>query len=296
MSSRMPAPKLFDRALIRRRRARAAATLDNAAFLIDEIVLRLVERLDEIRRPLGAVLVLGSHGGRLARAVAAQHPEALVVETDVAARMLGGPGQRVVADEELLPFAAGRFDAVLSAGVLHRVDDLPGVLAQARWSLKADGLLLAAFAGGETLSELRRALMVAETELEGGAGPRVAPFIEVRDAGALLQRAGFALPMADLDRIRVSYRQPLGLLRDLRAMGESNALIERPQASLRRETLAAAMAGYPRDADGSCPATFDIVFLTGWKPHEGQPRPAPRGSGTVDLAAALRSDRDEPQE
>lgn len=291
----MSAPRLFDRRLVRLRRARAAATIDGAAFLIDEMVLRLVERLDEIHRELANVLVLGSHRGRLAHAVQRLHPEATVVETDLVPGMLAGPGPRVVADEEALPFAADRFDVVLSAGVLHRVDDLPGVLAQIRWCLKPDGLLLAALAGGDTLVELRQALTTAEMEILGGAGPRVIPFIEVRDAGALLQRAGFALPMADLDRVTVAYHEPLTLLRDLRAMGETSPLVDRPTAPLRRAVLGAAMAHYARQAgqpDGSARATFDIVFLTGWKPHASQPVPARRGSGSVDLARALRPPTD----
>ena len=202
----------------------------------------------------------------------------------------GCPGQRVVADEEALPFGADRFDLATSVQLLHWVNDLPGTLAQLRYTLRPDGLLLLALPGGETLAELRAALLDAELEVEGGAGPRVSPFLDVRDAGALLQRAGFALPVVDVDRLRVSYPDPLALLRDLRAMGETNALVER-RKGLRRETLARALSLYAErhgeGADGRVTATFDIVFLTAWKPHPSQQRPLRRGSGQVDLAQAL---------
>ena len=280
-------PQLFDRRLLRLRRLRAVRTQDDAAFLIDTLVERLVERLDEIKRSFARILVLGSHGGRLAARVRAQAPHAVVVETDPVRPQLGQAGLRVVCDEEALPFGGAAFDAVMSCGVLHWVNDLPGTLAQVAACLRPDGLLLAAMPGGGTLGELREALLAAETEVEGGASPRVAPFVDVRDAGALLQRAGFALPMVDRDRIDVAYGSPLTLLRDLRAMGQGTVLRDRRPGPLRRATLARACALYAErfgDDAGRVRATFDILFLTAWKPAADQPQPARRGSGKVDLA------------
>ena len=280
-------PRLFDRRLLRLRRERAVLTQDDADFLIEEMVERLVERLDEIQRPFTRILVLGSHAGRLAMRVRARDPSAVVVETDTVPRQLGPHGLRVVCDEEALPFAGQCFDAVLSCGILHWVDDLPGTLAQIMACLRPDGLLLAALPGGGTLGELRDALLAAEMEVEGGASPRVAPFIDVRDAGGLLQRAHFALPMVDRDRIDVAYGSPLALMRDLRAMGESTVVRERRPGPIRRATLARACAIYAErfgDADGRVRATFEILFLTAWKPAPDQPQPARRGSGRVDLA------------
>jgi NADH dehydrogenase [ubiquinone] 1 alpha subcomplex assembly factor 5 len=290
----MPGPaEIFDRRLLRRRRDRAAATLPGADFLVAEAGARLAERLDEIRRDFPAALVLGGHRGRLAAAFQ-DHPRvgSLVVADPAPAMLEGCPAPAVVADEEALPFGPDRFDLVLSAQLLHWVNDLPGTLAQLRYCLKPDGLLLACLPGGETLAELRSALLDAEVELEGGAGPRVSPFLDVREAGSLLQRAGFALPVADLDRVRVSYPDPLGLLRDLRAMGETSALVER-RRTLRRGTLARALALYAErhpeaGGTGRVAATFELVFLTGWKPDPAHPRALRRGSAAVSLAQALR--------
>jgi NADH dehydrogenase [ubiquinone] 1 alpha subcomplex assembly factor 5 len=288
----MPSPnQLFDRLLVRRRRERAAASLAGADFLVTEVVARLAERVQDVRRHFPLGLALGAHGGRLAAALAGCSIGSLVQADHSRAMLAGCTGPVVVADEEALPFGMDRFDLVVSAQVLHWVNDLPGTLAQLRYCLKPDGLLLLALPGGETLTELRASLLDAELEVEGGAGPRVSPFLELRDAAALLQRASFALPVADIDRLTVSYPDPLALLRDLRAMGETNALVQR-RHGLRRATLARALELYAErhaDAAGRVGATFDIVFLTAWKPHESQPKPLARGSGRVDLAAALGS-------
>jgi len=200
------------------------------------------------------------------------------------------PGPRVAADAEALPFADGCFDAVLSNMDLHGVNDLPGTLVQIRRMLKPDGLFLAVLPGGATLHELRRALAEAEEAVEGGVSPRVAPFADVRDAGNLLQRAGFALPVADSETLTVSYADPLRLMADLRGKGESNAVAARRRQPLRRGTLLAAAARY-RDlfagADGRVPATFELVTLTAWAPHPSQQKPLAPGSGTVSLGDAL---------
>ena len=183
----------------------------------------------------------------------------------------------MVVDAEALPFAADRFDLVLSPMILHWVNDLPGTLVQLRDCLAPDGLLMLALPGGETLAELRQCLTRAELECEGGASPRVSPFADVRDAGSLLQRAGFALPVVDVDRITVSYADPLRLLRELGRMGEGNALLQRRPGPLRRLTLARACQLYGElfgDAEGRVSATFDILFMAGWKPHPSQQQPA----------------------
>jgi len=189
-----------------------------------------------------------------------------------------------------LPIGNSCLDLIVSSCGLHWANDLTGVLIQARQALKPDGLLLTNFFGGDTLSELRRSLVQAEMEVEGGAGPRVSPFADIRDAGALLQRANFALPVADTETITVSYESPLKLLRDLRGMGETNAVIGRRKSFSRRCTLTRACQIYESDyADesGRIPATFELITLTGWAPADSQPRAASRGSGQVPLTEVL---------
>ncbi len=200
------------------------------------------------------------------------------------------PASRVAADPELLPFGEASFDLAVSALALHWVGDLPGALIQLRRALMPDGLFLGAMLGGVTLSELRTALIEAELAEEGGAGPRVSPTADLGDAAALLQRAGFAMPVADADTITVTYPDALALMRDLRAMGETNALSVRRHESLRRGTLARAATLYHQRfglADGRIPASFEILFLTGWAPAANQPRPLRPGSATHRLADAL---------
>jgi SAM-dependent methyltransferase len=227
----------------------------------------------------------------LAAALRRRDPRTRTVVLDPSARLCAAAGgSAVVADLETLPFRNASFDAIVSAGSLHHVNDLPGLLRQARDCLRPDGLLLLAFAGGETLSELRRALLAAELEVTGGAGPRVTPFVDVRDLGSLLQRAGFALPVVDCDRLTLTYGDPLALLAELRRAGEANVLRERPRAGLRRDVLAAALQHYlERDTDprGRIRVTVDVLFATAWAPHPDQQQPARRGSGTVNLAKAM---------
>lgn len=199
-------------------------------------------------------------------------------------------GSGVVGDEEHLPFRNQSFDLVFSPLSLHWTNDLPGALIQLRRALKPDGLLLAAMFGGGTLHELRQSLMAAELEVEDGVSPRVSPFAEIRDAGGLLQRAGLALPVADMDTITVTYEHPLKLLADLRGMGEQNCIIERRRSFMRRQTLMRAMEIYLERyslPDGRVSATFEVIYLTGWSPHESQQQPLRPGQATSRLADAL---------
>jgi SAM-dependent methyltransferase len=215
----------------------------------------------------------------------------MLVHCDLSYRMVrSAAGPRLVADEEALPFAAASFDLVISLLNLHWVNDLPGALLQIRHALKPDGLFLAAMFGGETLKELRRALADAEIESEGGLSPRISPFADVRDAGDLLQRAGFTLCVADLDTLTISYADPLALLTDLRGMGEANAVLQRRKTISRRATLFRAVERYGelyRGADDRLPATFQVIFLTAWAPDASQPRPLRPDSAVARLAEAL---------
>ena len=216
----------------------------------------------------------------------------LLIEADLSPAMVAnaaGPA-RLVADEEWLPIRTDSLDLVVSALSLHWVNDLPGALVQIKRALKPDGLLLAAMLGGETLFELREAFLQAEAGQEGGARPHVSPFPDVQTLGALLQRAGFALPVIDSDRITVTYESAEALMHDLRAMGEANAATGRARHFARRGTFHAASTCYRElfgGADGRIPATFQVLYLTGWRPHESQQQPARRGSGTVGLGEVL---------
>ncbi len=225
-------------------------------------------------------LDLGTRTGNFRRALGeapgtAQRLGALV-EADLARPLLSRDSRHgVVADEERLPFASGCFSLVVSVLALHAVNDLPGALVQIRRTLAPGGVFLAALFGEETLTELRQALAAAESEVEGGLSPRVAPFATLADAGALLQRAGFAEPVADVDRVKVRYPDALAVMRELRAMGEANALSERTRKPLKRALLARACTLYEERfgaADGRVPATFDILYLTGWAPPEAGPK------------------------
>lgn len=285
----MPHPVIFDRPLLRARRARAAA-LGPATFLIERAADDLAGRLSAVLRKFGLAVDLGTPSGAVRRALADQ--VGAIVAVDPVAAHVAGERLAVVADEEMLPFRDGSLDLVVSALALQFVNDLPGTLIQIRRALKPDGLFLAAMIGGDSLTELRTAFAEAEAEVEGGVSPRVAPFADLRDLGALLQRAGFALPVTDVDRVTVRYASPLALMHDLRRMGAGNALIERRRAALRRATLRRALDIYAArfaDADGRIRATFEIVWLSGWAPHESQQQPLAPGSAKTRLADALRT-------
>jgi len=268
----MTDPIIFDRRQVRRQRDRAARTIAAHDFLLRECALRLLDRLEDVTRKFPLALDLGCHDGGLAAGLKGRFGIERLIAADLSPAMAGLAGAAdlaVAADEETLPFAEGRFDLVVSNLSLHWVNDLPGALLQIRRILKPDGLFLATMLGGETLRELRQCLLEAELAEEGGAGPRVSPFVEVRDAGALLQRAGFALPVADIDDVAVTYGNPFTLLSDLRGMGETNALAARRRSFSRRGTIGRAMALYHEryaDPEGRMPATFQVVTLTGWSP------------------------------
>jgi len=266
-------PRIFDRHALALHRERASR-IGGDAFLAREAAEGLAERLRSIRRTFANALSLNSSSAAdpIVRPQAKSWTSATL---DVNETFLAG---------------AECFDLIVSILSLHNVNDLPGVLLQARRALKPDGLFLAALFGGDTLFELRESIAAGEVETLGGVSPRVAPFADVRDLGGLLQRAGFALPVADVERTVVCYRDFTTLVADLRAMGETNALVERRRRTMSRATLAAAMAHYAShhaDADGRLRATFDIVYLTGWAPHESQQRPLLPGSATSRLADAL---------
>jgi NADH dehydrogenase [ubiquinone] 1 alpha subcomplex assembly factor 5 len=282
-------PRLFDRAAIRRNRDRAARDFAAHDVLLRAAVDRLVDRLDDIARPFARALVVGSHGGLVVQALSGRPGFETVIETDLSSAMLGRHG--IVADAEFLPFAGG-LDLVVSCLSLHAVNDLPGALVQLRAALKPDGLLLASLYGPDTLQELREVLLDAEIEISGGASPRVSPFVDVRDAGALLQRAGFALPVVDSDTLTIRYANALDLMHDLRGMGEANALAERRRNFTRRDILLRAASLYEerfKGDDGRLPATFQFVTMTAWAPHASQPKPLRPGSAAARLADALGS-------
>jgi NADH dehydrogenase [ubiquinone] 1 alpha subcomplex assembly factor 5 len=283
---------VFDRGALRRQRERTAAGLEGYDFLIREVAERLLERLCDVRRAFPLALELGCHTGQLAQVLRERKEIGRLVQTDLSLAMARrADGLRLVADEEALPFGAEFFDLVLSCFSLHWINDLPGTLAQVRYALKPDGLFLAAMPGGTTLYELREAVMRAELELDGGAGLRVSPFVDLRDAGSLLQRAGLAMPLVDVETITVTYEHPLKLMQELRGMGEANALSQRPRRPLLRATLLRAAEIYHElfaDAQGRIPATFEILMLSAWKPAPSQPQPLRRGSGQVNLAEALK--------
>jgi len=281
---------LFDRSLLRRRRQRARA-LGAETFLLDRVAEELGERLSAVLRHFDRAVDLGTPGDAVARVLAASDKIGTLVRASHDAQG-DAACLRVIADEEALPFADSSLDLVTSALALQFVNDLPGTLVQIRRALKPDGLLLAALVGGDSLSELRQAFAAAESESEGGVSPRVAPFADLRDLGALMQRAGFALPVVDADRLTVRYENVFALMRDLRRMGATNILSERRRTPLKRATLMRMGEIYAQrfaDADGRLRATFEIVWLSGWAPHESQQQPLRPGSARQRLADALGS-------
>lgn len=263
----------FNRVHHRRHLDRAAAGFQRANFLKRRAAYDIVQRLEEIDRPFALTLDVGARDGAIAEALAASTLKdrvELLIEADLSPRMfLGRRGAFLVADEERLPFAPGRFDLVVSALALHWTNDLVGALVQVRIALKEDAQFIGTLLGGATLTELRQCLLDAEESITGGASMRVSPFVDAVDGAGLLQRAGFVRPVADVDRVQVRYNHPLKLLADLRAMGETAAPLDRSARALSRVVLARACDLYIErfaSADGRIPATFELVTLTGWAP------------------------------
>lgn len=280
----MSAPPLFDRALLRQRVQRAIRQ-GPETFLAKEATREIIERLDLIVRDFPLAADLGGSYGVLADALV-DHPRVgQVISLDRTAS-----SATVVGDEEWLPLKPNTFDLIVSAGGLGIVNDLPGALIQIENALKPDGLFMATVAGANTLKELRQAFAAAETEHLGGISPRVAPFVDVRDAGDLLQRAGFALPVTDSKTLTVRYDTVFDLISDLRGMAATNILKERLKSPLRRDVALRMAEIYSEqfsDSDGRVRATFELVFLLGWSPHESQQKPLRPGSAQIRLADAL---------
>ncbi|WP_374655409.1 methyltransferase domain-containing protein [Dongia sp.] len=276
---------VFDRAQLRRQRRRAAAGFAAHDFLYRELAWRLLDRLADIRQGFPLAVDLSPRPGMLEAIRRGIDPRLGGIEAMVGGAE-GAAGLRLACDEEALPFRAGSLDLVLSCMGLHWVNDLPGALVQIRDALRPDGLFLAVLLGGETLTELRQCLMEAELAEASGASPRVSPMVGLRDAAGLLQRASFALPVADAETLTVTYPDAMALMRDLRGMGEGNALVARARRPLGRRVLARASALYAArfaGSDGRIAATFQAIFMTGWSPAANQQQPARRGSGEVSL-------------
>lgn len=287
----MTQPILFDRTLLKARRLRALkAAKPGADFLLEMVAEDLADRLTAISRNFPLALDLGGHTGRIAAVLKASGKTGTVLRGDllVADPHLAAPD--LVLDDELPPLAPGQLDLIASGLSLQWANDLPGALIQIRQALKPDGLFLGVLLGGDTLHELRDVLMRAELELTGGAAPRVSPFADTRDLGGLLQRAGFALPVTDMDRLTVRYSSLFALMADLRAMGATSILAERSRKPLTRAIFLRAAELYAEDyadPDGRIRATFTLMSLSGWAPHESQQKPLRPGSAKTSLADAL---------
>jgi NADH dehydrogenase [ubiquinone] 1 alpha subcomplex assembly factor 5 len=278
------APVIFDRRLIRHRRQRWSNS--GPQFLNDIVIADLLARIAIVTRPLARMVLHGPGAATLADAL----PGLLKTSEFHASDSIHFPGAALLFDEEALPFADETLNGFIKLLGLESVNDIPGTLAQIRRSLAPDGLFLAAVLGGETLNELRRAWLAAESDVLGGTSPRVAPFVHVREWGTLLQRAGFALPVVDADRRTVRYPDLLALMRDLRGLGLANTLMARTRRPLTRRLLLRLMEAYAAhfaQADGRLVATFEIIYLTAWSPHESQPKPLRPGSAAKRLADAL---------
>ncbi|KAG9299949.1 hypothetical protein G9A89_009677 [Geosiphon pyriformis] len=298
---------VFDRVAKTRQKNRAALDMESSRqvdYLKDEVAYRIVDRLLDIKREFKTVVDLGSGSGHIIKHLDQDIVKELIM-CDMSEKALERDKdigykvevERKVVDEESLPFEENSLDAVISSLSLHWVNDLPGAFIQIRRSLKPDGVFIGALFGGDTLFELRTSLQLAETEREGGISPRVSPMTDVRDLGSLLSRAGFTLTTVDLDDIVVNYPSMFELMQDLRAMGESNAVLTR-RPFLKRDTMLAAAAIYKElygNPEGTIPATFQILYVIGWKPDVSQPKPKPRGSAQTSLKEILEKSGSEEQ-
>ena len=297
----MTIPILFDQRLVRQHRQRAAHKYSDFAFLKDAAAARLADRLDLIRRDFDVCLDLGAHDGRLIQHFAQSRKIGYIIQTDpaekfaIAARQHGSGVVHVLSE---LPYKPESFDAVFSCVSLHWVDDLPGLLVQARQLLRPDGLLLVNLLGGNSLIELKQVLAEAEQAITGGVSPRCAPMADIRDVGGLMSRAGLALPVVDSDRLTVHYPDIFKLMIDLRGMGEQNALLARLKTPTKRQIFLQAAEIYQKRfglADGQIPASFEILTLTGWAPHESQQKPLQPGVAVHRLATVLETEEQDPE-
>jgi SAM-dependent methyltransferase len=276
MAAPSSAPLLFDRTLLRARQARARKQ-GEATFLLDRVAEDMADRIGAVKRDFADVADIWTPGDVLRPPLADRFKSVTRINLD--------------SDSEVLPLRPESLDLAVSALAFQFVNDLPGVLAQIRRALRPDGLLLAAMLGGDTLTELRQSFAYAEAEIEGGVSPRVAPFADLRDIGHLLQRAGLALPVTDLDPVIVRYDNAVVLMHDLRRMGATNILIERRRKPTRIATMMRMWEVYAQrfsDPDGRIRATFDIVWLSAWAPHESQQKPLRPGSAKASLEAAVK--------
>jgi len=296
--------QLFEREAVRKHRERAAPDIHAHDFLFREVAERLTERLDDVKRTFPVALNLGCHGGEVAQVVSGRGGIETLLRCDPSPKMGAQAAEKThtavfAADEEFLPVKSASLGLVVSNLSLHWANDLPGALVQIREALKPDGLFLAAMFGERTLFELRESLMAAELEIEMGMSPRVSPFTTVQDAGGLLQRAGFALPVVDTDTIQVSYPDMFKLMADLRGMGETGTISGRRKTFTRKDTMLRAASYYSEKfagggdpalgdiGEGRIPATFDVIYLTAWAPHPDQQKPLQPGSGEANLADIL---------
>jgi SAM-dependent methyltransferase len=274
------APILFDRAMLRVRQHRALR-IEPATFLLDRVAEDMEERLHAVLREFADAADIWTPGEILRKPSRDRFKSVTQINLDESG-------------QEVLPLPPESLDLAVSALAFQFVNDLPGVLSQIRRALRPDGLLLAAMLGGDTLTELRQCFAAAEAECEGGVSPRVAPFADLRDVGALLQRAGFALPVTDVDRVVVRYDGAVALMLDLRRMGATNILAERRRVPTRRATMLRMAQMYGErfaDSDGRIRATFDVIWLSGWAPHASQQKPLQPGSAKASLAEAVKAKR-----
>jgi SAM-dependent methyltransferase len=280
------APRLFDTTLARRNLLRAHR--EESRFLAEAVGDEIAHRMSLVLRDFAVTLIHGLGCGEVARKLGSTGRFVTIVPSGPPP----DPANQVLFDAESLPFAPESLDCIISILTLQSVNDLPGALIQMRRALRPDGLLLACLFGGATLAELRAAWLEAESEHRGGVTPRIAPFADVREMGMLLQRAGFALPVTDSDRTIVRYRDAMGLMREIKALGLSNVLVDRSRRPVTPALLARAAAAYEQrfsDPDGRVRATVDIIWLTAWSPHESQQQPLKPGSAKARLADALRT-------
>ncbi len=285
---------VFDRRQVRLHRDRAAPKFHDHDMLFREVAKRLADRLLDIKRKFPLALDLGCHSGGLAALLPKASGIEALIQSDLSPEMARRAGANtLVADEEMLPFDEQTFDLVVSNLSLHWINDLPGTLIQIRRALKEDGLFVSAILGAGTLRELRECLITAEVEIHGGAGPRLSPLANLGDAAALLQRAGFSMPVADGDTLKIKYTDVFRLFADLRGMGEANAVVTKRKTFTSRAVMFRAAALYLErfgDADGTIPATFEVIYLHGWSPHASQQQALAPGSATTRLASALKND------